>query len=142
LSSYFLKLFSSNCFFFNTISPLYLHRASKLHLSSIRCNSLHYFRVFIVSLQSLAAKAAAWLTPYCSLWPPVCRSTGARCPDAGFPPPGQQFIMQQRTPKAVWIGWSAGKQTAPDNEFLVCAAFISPLICALAMFAVIANFRV
>jgi len=117
----------------------------KLHLSSIRCNSLHYFRVFIVSLQSLAAKAAARLAPYCSPWPRirVLRSPGPplSC-DPGRPPPGQQFIMQQRTPKAVWIGRSAGKQTAPDNEFLVCAAFISPLICALAMFAVIANFRV
>jgi len=93
--------------------------------------------VFIVSLQSLAAKAAARLAPYCSPWPRIPLSC-----DPGRPPPGQQFIMQQRTPKAVWIGRSAGKQTAPDNEFLVCAAFISPLICALAMFAVIANFRV
>lgn len=98
--------------------------------------------MFIVSLESLAAKAAAEKQKSGS-------STGALLLPVDLPSksgqpgiPILEFIMQQRTPKAVRFGRSAGKQTAPDNEFLVCAALISPLICAPAMFAVIANFRV
>lgn len=61
--------------------------------------------------------------------------------------------MQQRTPNAdrvarlasAWLG-SSLRQTAPDNEFLVCvhfaAAYLALALALAPMFAVIANFRV
>jgi len=127
------------------VQPLWPRRATQaaLVLHSLQLITLFscVYCFFAVSCRQSSSSTGALLFPVApDPRPPVPRSPLSS--DPGRPPPGQQFIMQQRTPKAVWIGRSAGKQTAPDNEFLVCAAFISPLICALAMFAVIANFRV